>query len=36
VPMSARAAGLSYESLCLQVLSLATLDSQPASPSSSA
>jgi len=26
VPMSARAAGLSYEALCLHVLSLATLD----------
>jgi D-alanine-D-alanine ligase len=26
VPMSARAAGLSYEELCLQVLSLASLD----------
>ena len=26
VPMSARAAGLSYEALCLQVLSLARLD----------
>jgi D-alanine-D-alanine ligase len=36
VPMSARAAGLSYEALCVQVLSLATLDSQHASPSSSA
>jgi D-alanine-D-alanine ligase len=28
VPMSARAAGLSYEALCVQVLSLASLDSQ--------
>jgi D-alanine-D-alanine ligase len=33
VPMSARAAGMSYEALCLHVLSLATLDSQPASHS---
>ncbi|MFM8901755.1 MAG: D-alanine--D-alanine ligase, partial [Burkholderiales bacterium] len=29
VPMSARAAGLSYEQLCVQVLSLATLDGSP-------
>ncbi len=36
VPMSARAAGLSYEALCLHVLSLATLDSQPVSPPTSA
>jgi D-alanine-D-alanine ligase len=27
VPMSARAAGLSYEQLCVQVLAMATLDS---------
>jgi D-alanine-D-alanine ligase len=26
VPMSARAAGISYEDLCLQLLSTATLD----------
>ena len=30
VPMSARAAGLSYEDLCLQVLSLARLDHEEA------
>ena len=36
VPMSARAAGVSYEALCLQVLSLATLDGQPASLSTTA
>jgi D-alanine-D-alanine ligase len=35
VPMSARAAGLSYEALCLQVLSLASLDSQLVSPPTS-
>ena len=29
VPMSARAAGTSYEDLCLQILSLAALDSTP-------
>ena len=29
VPMSARAAGTSYEDLCLQILSLAALDSSP-------
>ena len=29
VPMSARAAGLSYEALCVQLLSLASLDYQP-------
>jgi D-alanine-D-alanine ligase len=29
VPMSARAAGTSYEDLCLQILALATLDSSP-------
>jgi D-alanine-D-alanine ligase len=29
VPMSARAAGISYEDLCLEVLSLATLDHRP-------
>ncbi|MEP6964863.1 MAG: D-alanine--D-alanine ligase [Polaromonas sp.] len=29
VPMSARAAGISYEELCLQVLGAATLDYQP-------
>lgn len=29
VPMSARAAGTSYEDLCLQILSLAALDSNP-------
>jgi len=29
VPMSARAAGTSYEDLCLQILSLAALDSAP-------
>ena len=29
VPMSARAAGLSYEALCVQILSLATLDAAP-------
>lgn len=29
VPMSAKAAGIGYEDLCLQVLSLATLDSHP-------
>lgn len=31
VPMSARAAGISYEALCLQLLSSATLDSTPVS-----
>jgi D-alanine-D-alanine ligase len=31
VPMSARAAGVSYEQLCLQVLALAALDGQPIS-----
>ena len=30
VPMSARAAGISYEELCMQVLGTATLDYQPA------
>jgi len=30
VPMSARAAGLSYEALCLRILASATLDSGPA------
>ncbi len=30
VPMSARAAGISYEELCMQVLGTATLDHQPA------
>lgn len=34
VPMSARAAGLSYEDLCLQILAGAALDSQPATQSS--
>jgi D-alanine-D-alanine ligase len=29
VPMSARAAGTSYEDLCLQILALATLDHSP-------
>ena len=29
VPMSARAAGLSYEALCVRILSLATLDAAP-------
>ncbi len=29
VPMSAQVAGLSYEALCLQILSMATLDLQP-------
>jgi D-alanine-D-alanine ligase len=29
VPMSARAAGISYEALCLRVLSSATLDHTP-------
>ena len=33
VPMSARAAGLSYEALCVQLLSLASLDYQPAAGS---
>ena len=32
VPMSARAAGLSYEALCVQLLSLAALDLPPAAP----
>ena len=32
VPMSARAAGLSYEDLCLQLLSLAALDQEKARP----
>ena len=35
VPMSARATGLSYEDLCLQVLSSATLDS-PVKPQAGA
>jgi D-alanine-D-alanine ligase len=30
VPMSARAAGISYEQLCLELLAGATLDSDPA------
>jgi len=30
VPMSARAAGISYEDLCLQLLASATLDQQRA------
>jgi D-alanine-D-alanine ligase len=29
VPMSAKAAGISYEALCMQILSLATLDAAP-------
>ena len=29
VPMSARAAGMSYEQLCLQLLQSATLDAHP-------
>jgi len=29
VPMSAKAAGISYEALCVQILSLATLDAAP-------
>ncbi len=36
VPMSARAAGLSYEDLCLRLLASAALDSQAAAPSSAA
>ena len=32
VPMSARAAGLSYEALCVQLLSMAALDHPPAAP----
>ncbi|MDO9285017.1 MAG: D-alanine--D-alanine ligase [Aquabacterium sp.] len=32
VPMSARAAGISYEQLCVYLLSTATLDSAPAQP----
>lgn len=32
VPMSARAAGISYEALCLKLLAAATLDSQPVHP----
>jgi D-alanine-D-alanine ligase len=29
VPMSAKAAGISYEKLCVQILSLSTLDAAP-------
>jgi D-alanine-D-alanine ligase len=29
VPMAARAAGLAYEDLCVQVLAAATLDNPP-------
>jgi hypothetical protein len=32
VPMSARAAGISYEALCVQLLSMAALDQPPAAP----
>ncbi|MEJ7686046.1 MAG: D-alanine--D-alanine ligase [Variovorax sp.] len=32
VPMSARAAGIAYEDLCLRVLAAATLDSKPEAP----
>jgi D-alanine-D-alanine ligase len=32
VPMSARAAGISYEALCVQLLADATLDSAPPVP----
>jgi D-alanine-D-alanine ligase len=32
VPMSARAAGISYEALCVQLLAAATLDSAPSAP----
>jgi D-alanine-D-alanine ligase len=32
VPMSARAAGIAYEDLCLRVLAAATLDSAPPAP----
>jgi D-alanine-D-alanine ligase len=32
VPMSAKAAGIGYEQLCLQLLAMARLDAPPASP----
>ena len=32
VPMSARAAGMSYEALCVHLLSMASLDQRPAAP----
>ena len=32
VPMSARAAGMSYEALCVQLLSMAALDQRVAAP----
>jgi D-alanine-D-alanine ligase len=32
VPMSARAAGMSYEALCVQLLAMASLDQRPAAP----
>lgn len=32
VPMSARAAGMSYEALCVQLLAMASLDQRPATP----
>ena len=35
VPMSARAAGISYEDLCVQLLASATLDSAPSGPNRS-
>jgi D-alanine-D-alanine ligase len=37
VPMAAKAAGISYESLCVQLLAAATLDSaRPAAPPAAA
>ncbi|MBY0409330.1 MAG: D-alanine--D-alanine ligase, partial [Burkholderiaceae bacterium] len=36
VPMSAQAAGMSYEELCLGLLAAATLDTAPANPNTSA
>jgi D-alanine-D-alanine ligase len=36
VPMSARAAGMSYEALCVQLLAMASLDQRPAAPPAAA